>query len=162
MPSSPLCATRYADIMCSSKHAFCAWWWYTRFFYIDCTMVCSWSHKGTAVATITWQCESTVYWAQGHIQGSIRSWFAWDDIGVMLYNIKDNRWCGNVGRAHKSNGIFIIADLQAGIAFCCKAIWTQILSVQASDLVHPMPYDCLELEVLPQPFIHVITADVHI
>lgn len=50
--------------------------------------------------------------AQGGVKGKIRSWVAWDDIGVMLYNIKDNRWCGNIGRAHKSNGIFIIADLQ--------------------------------------------------
>ena len=51
--------------------------------------------------------------AQGGVQGGIRSWVAWDDIGVMLYNIKHNRWCGNIGRSHKSNGIFIIADLQA-------------------------------------------------
>lgn len=49
---------------------------------------------------------------QGGVQGSVRSWIIWDDIGVILYNIKDNRWCGNIERAHKSNGIYIIADLQ--------------------------------------------------
>ncbi|DBB12653.1 hypothetical protein WJX82_001501 [Trebouxia sp. C0006] len=52
---------------------------------------------------------------QGGVQGSIRSWVLWDDIGVFLYNIKDNRWCGNIGRAHKSNGIYLIVDLQAGV-----------------------------------------------
>lgn len=52
---------------------------------------------------------------QGGVQGSIRSWVVWDDIGVFLYNIKDNRWCGNIARAHKSNGIYLIVDLQAGL-----------------------------------------------
>lgn len=63
---------------------------------------------------------------QGGVQGSIRSWVCWDDIDAILYNIKDNRWCGNINRAHKSNGIYIIADLQAGLSapghpnYCCK------------------------------------------
>ncbi|KAL3137732.1 hypothetical protein ABBQ38_004998 [Trebouxia sp. C0009 RCD-2024] len=51
---------------------------------------------------------------QGGVPGSIRSWVHWDDISVILYNIKDNRWCGNIDRAHKSNGIYVIADMQAG------------------------------------------------
>lgn len=59
---------------------------------------------------------SGLHGTQGGVQGCIRSWVHWDDIGAMLYNIKDNRWCGNINRAHKSNGIYIIADLQAGLS----------------------------------------------
>lgn len=42
--------------------------------------------------------------------GGIRSWMAIDD-GVILYNIKDNRYCGNIGRQHRSNGVFYVVDL---------------------------------------------------
>lgn len=55
---------------------------------------------------------------QGGVQGSIRSWVLWADIGVILYNIKDNRWCGRIGRQHKSNGIYIIVDIQVGVCLC--------------------------------------------
>lgn len=67
---------------------------------------------------------------QGGVQGSIRSWVRWDDIGTILYNIKDNQWCGHINRAHRSNGIYIIADLQAGLSapeqprHCCN-LWSQ-------------------------------------
>ena len=67
--------------------------------------------------TSQFRCKAGLF-AQGGMQGRIRSWVAWDDIGVLLYNIRDNRWCGNIGRAHKSNGIFIIADLQEGTVVC--------------------------------------------
>ncbi|KAL3150700.1 hypothetical protein ABBQ32_000488 [Trebouxia sp. C0010 RCD-2024] len=65
---------------------------------------------------------------QGGVQGSIRCWVHWDDIRVILYNIKDNRWCGNINRAHKSNGIYVIADMQAGLSTheqrdqCCMMV----------------------------------------
>ena len=42
--------------------------------------------------------------AQGGVRGFIRSWVELADVGVLLFNIGGNRWCGNVGRAHKSNG----------------------------------------------------------
>jgi hypothetical protein len=42
--------------------------------------------------------------AQGGVRGFIRSWVELPDVGVLLYNIGGNRWCGNVERAHKSNG----------------------------------------------------------
>eukprot|EP00803_Ostreobium_quekettii_P005423 evm.model.scf_298.12 EVM.evm.TU.scf_298.12 scf_298:77793-83662(-) len=51
---------------------------------------------------------------QGGSQGSIRSWMSMETGDVILYNIRDNRWCGNIGRQHKSNGIFYVVDLQAG------------------------------------------------
>lgn len=49
------------------------------------------------------------YEAQGGVRGHIRSWAAMPEVGVLLYNIGANRWCGRVGRPHKSNG----ARLQA-------------------------------------------------
>ena len=64
----------------------------------------------------------------------------WDDIGVMLYNIKNNRWCNNIGRFHKSNGIYLIADLQAGdllpgIATCFGWLVAAALYNIASNLM---------------------------
>jgi hypothetical protein len=46
-------------------------------------------------------------------RGSIRSWIALDiNCGIILYNIKGSRYCGNIGRHHKSNGVFYVVDLQ--------------------------------------------------
>jgi hypothetical protein len=42
----------------------------------------------------------------GGVQGEVRSWLLQAGSACVVYNIKGNRWCGNVGRAHKSNGIF--------------------------------------------------------
>ena len=50
---------------------------------------------------------------QGGVQGQVRSWVDWPGAGLLLLNMRGNRWCGNVGRAHKSNGIFYVVDLQA-------------------------------------------------
>ena len=50
---------------------------------------------------------------QGGVQGQVRSWVDWPEAGLLLLNMRGNRWCGNVGRAHKSNGIFYVVDLQA-------------------------------------------------
>lgn len=45
--------------------------------------------------------------------GQIRSWAA---VGqdVVLVSMKGTRWCGNVGRHHKSNGIYYVVDLASG------------------------------------------------
>lgn len=51
--------------------------------------------------------------AQGGVQGRVRTWVAWPEAGLLLLNMRDNRWCANVGRAHRSNGIFYVVDLQA-------------------------------------------------
>lgn len=47
--------------------------------------------------------------------GSIRSWVSLDDGAVLLYNIKGNRYCGNIGRQHRSNGVFYVVDLEQGV-----------------------------------------------
>lgn len=66
---------------------------------------------------------------QGREQGRIRSWVEWPEAGLLLLNIKDNRWCGNIGRAHKSNGIYYVVDLQV-----CALILQQALSSHAVGL----------------------------
>lgn len=52
---------------------------------------------------------------EGGTQGQIRSWVELDGGAVRLYNIKGNRYCGNIGRQHRSNGIFIVVDLEQGM-----------------------------------------------
>ena len=52
---------------------------------------------------------------QGGVQGRVRSWVAAPpETGLLLLNMRDNRWCGNVGRAHRSNGTFYVVDLLGG------------------------------------------------
>ena len=58
-------------------------------------------------------CTKRVHGMQGGMQGQVRSWVDWPEAGLLLLNMRGNRWCGNVGRAHKSNGIFYVVDLQA-------------------------------------------------
>jgi hypothetical protein len=36
---------------------------------------------------------------------------------VLCYTIGGNRFCGNIGRAHKSNATYIVANLDAGVWF---------------------------------------------
>lgn len=40
---------------------------------------------------------------------SIRSWASLGD-SVLIFNLAGYRYCGNVGREHKSNGVFIVVD----------------------------------------------------
>ena len=57
--------------------------------------------------------------AQGGVQGRVRSWVAWPEAGLLLLNMRDNRWCAGVGRAHARNGIFYVVDLQARLVRRC-------------------------------------------
>jgi hypothetical protein len=68
--------------------------------------------------------------SQGGVAGKVRSWLLQpggtcgggqaDNSGgssstVLLFNIRHNRWCGNIGRAHKSNGVYYAgADSMGG------------------------------------------------
>jgi hypothetical protein len=45
---------------------------------------------------------------QGGAQGEVRSWLHLP--GSVVYNMKNNRWCGNVERQHKSNGIYYVGE----------------------------------------------------
>ncbi|GAX74845.1 hypothetical protein CEUSTIGMA_g2291.t1 [Chlamydomonas eustigma] len=50
---------------------------------------------------------------QGGLQGLIRCWAIQGD--TVMYSMKNNRWCGNIGGAHKSNGIYYVVDLRKGL-----------------------------------------------
>jgi hypothetical protein len=50
----------------------------------------------------------------GGRQGRVRSWVYSRASAALLLNMRDNRWCGNVGRPHRSNGIFFWVDLAHG------------------------------------------------
>ncbi|GBF87730.1 hypothetical protein Rsub_00441 [Raphidocelis subcapitata] len=51
---------------------------------------------------------------QGGAQGCVRSWVYARASGSLLLCIKGNRWCGNVGRQHRSNGVYYSVDLIGG------------------------------------------------
>ena len=42
---------------------------------------------------------------RGGAQGTIRKWTLFPQGKLLVYDIKDYRWCENIGRAHKSNNI---------------------------------------------------------
>lgn len=42
----------------------------------------------------------------------VRSWVLWEAEGLLLLNMKGTRWCGNIQREHRSNGIFYVVDMQ--------------------------------------------------
>ncbi|XP_071076272.1 DNA-directed primase/polymerase protein isoform X3 [Desmodus rotundus] len=46
------------------------------------------------------------------IKGGIRCWNYFFREQLLVYDICKYRWCGNIGRAHKSNNIMIVADLK--------------------------------------------------
>lgn len=46
---------------------------------------------------------------RGRASPSIRSWASLGD-AVMIFNLAGYRYCGNVEREHKSNGVFIVVD----------------------------------------------------
>ncbi len=44
----------------------------------------------------------------------VRTWAAFPTHGLLVLNLARTRWCGNVGRSHKSNGVFYMVDLRDG------------------------------------------------
>lgn len=45
----------------------------------------------------------------------VRSWVAMDNGSILIYNLSGYRFCNNIGREHKSNGVFIVVDTHEGI-----------------------------------------------
>ncbi|XP_077999309.1 DNA-directed primase/polymerase protein-like [Glandiceps talaboti] len=89
---------------------------------------------------------------KGGIQGEIRKWTYFTQGGLIVYDILKNRWCGNIGRQHKSNNIIplsimtiyfdrILVDLKQGVFYqkChdpdCKA-----QNYKSTDLSVPSQY----------------------
>ncbi|KAL6768087.1 hypothetical protein ACKKBF_B37745 [Auxenochlorella protothecoides x Auxenochlorella symbiontica] len=61
-------------------------------------------------AFITAVCSQDGAWPRA----GIRSWAMQEDASLVLYNIRGCRYCGNLGREHRSNGVFYVVDLQGG------------------------------------------------
>ncbi len=59
----------------------------------------------------------TEYIHRNSIDGYIRSWLYFPDSQVIVYNIGNNRYCGRIERQHKSNHIFMVADLLEGVYY---------------------------------------------
>ncbi|KAK9847912.1 hypothetical protein WJX84_003322 [Apatococcus fuscideae] len=68
----------------------------------------------------------------------VRSWVVWQAEGLLLFNMKGTRWCGNVQREHRSNGIFFVIDLQAShkIAGISDCQWSRA-TLPWGSLLHP-------------------------
>eukprot|EP00887_Chlorella_sp_A99_P007573 scaffold28.g7573.t1 len=56
----------------------------------------------------------TAVCCKGGVPGRLRSWALLHDCGVLILNTRDNRWCGNVGRQHRSNGVYYVLNLASG------------------------------------------------
>lgn len=54
----------------------------------------------------------------GNSRPILRSWRLLEDVGILTYNIGNNRYCERIQREHKSNHIFIVCYLR-------KRIWSQ-------------------------------------
>ena len=51
------------------------------------------------------------------IVGSIRRWIHYEQRHMMIYDLDNNRWCGNIQRQHKSNHIYYVADLRTKVIY---------------------------------------------
>ncbi|PRP81403.1 coiled-coil domain-containing protein [Planoprotostelium fungivorum] len=50
-------------------------------------------------------------------KGIIKSWLYYPRTQYILYNVQRNRFCFHIGREHKSNGIFVVANFVRGIIY---------------------------------------------
>lgn len=48
------------------------------------------------------------------MQGYVRTFVYCRASATLLLGVKGNRWCGAVGRAHRSNGVYYVANLADG------------------------------------------------
>jgi hypothetical protein len=78
---------------------------------------------------------------RGGIQGEVRQW-SWRNKKI-TYHIDKNKWCHNINRSHKSNGIMINVDLELGFAYqtCwdidCKGFRSEGIPLSKDILPNP-------------------------
>lgn len=83
---------------------------------------------------------------QDGVRGWIRNWAWSEEERLLVFNIGGNRFCHNVGRHHKSNGVYYIADLQVNlILFCCALHHKTVSFMQCLEW---MPSKCCRIIVL--------------
>ena len=51
---------------------------------------------------------------QDGAQGRVSRWSVAPGSRTLWLGIRGNRWCGRIGRAHRSNGVYYVVDLEAG------------------------------------------------
>ncbi|XP_002156811.4 DNA-directed primase/polymerase protein [Hydra vulgaris] len=51
------------------------------------------------------------------LNGSIRRWIHYEERHMMIYDLDNNRWCANIGREHKSNHVYYVADLRSKVVY---------------------------------------------
>jgi hypothetical protein len=68
------------------------------------TAACPWPASAAAVCAL----------APGAV---VRSWAAFPSRGCVALSLARNRYCGRIGRPHRSNGVFYVVDFRAGAAF---------------------------------------------
>ena len=47
----------------------------------------------------------------------IRSWSFFPEYMILIYNISNNRFCYNIGREHKSNGVYYVVDFRINVIY---------------------------------------------
>ena len=55
--------------------------------------------------------------ARGARPAKIRRWCYFERSKVLTYEMSSNRWCENVGREHKSNGVYYVANIEQGVFY---------------------------------------------
>eukprot|EP00058_Branchiostoma_floridae_P018525 XP_002604014.1 hypothetical protein BRAFLDRAFT_71697 [Branchiostoma floridae] len=55
--------------------------------------------------------------SRGGVHGGIRQWTYFSQGEVLMYDIVHNRWCENIGRAHRSNHVMFVADLKRQVLY---------------------------------------------
>lgn len=75
-------------------------------------------------------------------RGSIREAAFFPETDTVVYTIAGYRYCGNIGREHRSNGVMFVADMQAGM-FYQKCFDPDCRAVSFRSTPRPIPEQCL-------------------
>ena len=68
----------------------------------------------------------------------IRRWIHYPHSNTLIYDIGRNHWCENIGRAHKSNHIYLVVDLKNAVFFQkCHDPDCQIVDYKSKE--RPLP-----------------------
>ncbi|XP_078252804.1 DNA-directed primase/polymerase protein isoform X2 [Rhinoraja longicauda] len=78
---------------------------------------------------------------KGGVQGALRRWNYFSSEELMVYDISNNHWCENIGRAHRSNNIMIVVDLKREVWY--QKCYDPVCRAQRfRSETHPLPHEC--------------------
>ena len=74
----------------------------------------------------------------------------------LKYTVMKNKWCANIGRHHKSNGIFIVADLTCGFLYqsCYDPVGLIYNIIRFDYLIFPLTCDRNVVDTVLLPFVY--------